>query len=215
MNNTRASRHHMVRQTLLSALILLSFAFALTTRAEDPKPEPLFNGKDLTGWKVPNPNPWWSVVDGVLVGQSDPSKKGSDLYTEKTYKDCVIECDVRFPDNIDSGIMLRKPTLQVQLGVSRSLKVDMTGSIYAKRKSDARAGYIGKAQGVDKLLKLNDWNHLKIEAKGNVFKTYLNGQHVLTFEAEDFKDAGPIGLQIHAGVEMKVEFKNLTVAELK
>lgn len=195
--------------------VLLVCVITLAARAEDPKPEPIFNAKDLTGWKAPTPNPWWTVVDGILVGQSDPAKKGHTLWTEKSWKDCVIEADVRFGDDIDSGFFLRQPSLQVQLGVSRSLKKDMTCSIYGKRKTDPKAGYIGQAKGTEKLLKLNDWNHIKIEAKANVFKTWLNGQHVLTFEAEEFKDAGPIGLQIHANVDMKVEFKNLTVAELK
>ena len=27
----------------------------------------IFNGRDLTGWKVPG-EPYWNVVDGVLVG---------------------------------------------------------------------------------------------------------------------------------------------------
>ncbi len=177
--------------------------------------EPLFNGKDLTGWKVPAENPWWKAVDGVLVGNSDEKKKGNVLYTEKSYKDVVVETEVRFPDDIDSGIFFRKPELQVQIGVSRSLKKDMTCSIYAKRKIDKGAHYIGVAQGVDKLLKLNEWNTIRTEIRGPVTKVWLNGTHVLTFEAEDFAGEGPIGLQIHPGVVMKVEFKNMKVGELK
>jgi len=31
----------------------------------------IFNGKDLSGWKVPADNKFWKVVDGVLVGEND------------------------------------------------------------------------------------------------------------------------------------------------
>jgi hypothetical protein len=72
--------------------------------------------------------PYWNVVDGVIVGENDAEKKGSMLYSEKPYGDVVVEGEVRFTGEIDSGIMVRKPELQVQIGVSRSLKKDMTCS---------------------------------------------------------------------------------------
>jgi hypothetical protein len=57
------------------------------------------------------------------------------LYTEKSYQDVVIECECRFNGEIDSGIMVRrdaagKKDIQMQIGVSRSLKKDMTGAFY-------------------------------------------------------------------------------------
>ncbi len=180
----------------------------------DVKLEPLFNGKDLTNFKVPDPNPWWKVVDGVLVGESDgvsaDQKKGNVIYTEKSYGDFALESDVRFADGIDSGFIYAKPELQVQIGVSRSLKVDMTGSIYYKGKYPPEA----RAKGVDKLLKLNEWNTLRMEVKGKVTNVWLNGQHVLTFDCPEQIKPSPIALQIHPGVKMKVEFKNLKIAEL-
>jgi hypothetical protein len=86
----------------------------------------------------------------------------------------------------------------------------MTGSIYYKGK------YPGRAQGVKELLKVGDWNTIRVEVKGKITNVWLNGQHVLTFDCpEETKAAAPIGLQIHPGVKMKVEFKNLKIAELK
>jgi hypothetical protein len=200
--------------TVMRLGVGLCLLCALVCRAEDEKPadvrlEPLFNGSDLKGFKAPTPNPWWKVVDGVLVGESDKDKKGNVMFTEKSYGDFVLESDVRFPDDIDSGFIYCKPELQVQLGVSRSLKVDMTGSIYFKGK------YQGMAKGVDKLLKLNEWNTIRMEVKGKVTKVWLNGQHILTWECPEAVKAGPIGLQIHPGVKMKVEFKEMKIGELK
>jgi Domain of Unknown Function (DUF1080) len=202
-----------VGRTFLSALIL-SLTLQGVLRAADEKPadvklEPLFNGKDLTGFKVPTPNPWWKVVDGVLVGENDEAKKGNVIYTDKSYGDFVLESEVRFPDDIDSGFIYGKPELQVQLGVSRSLKRDMTGSIYYKGK------YPGEAKGVDKLLKLNQWNTVRMEVRGKETKVWLNGRHVYTFDCPDEVKPAPIGLQIHGGVQMKVEFRNLRIGEIK
>lgn len=205
-------------KTALKCALLVLLVCAVG-RAEDKpadvKLEPLFDGKDLTNFKVPAPNPWWKVVDGVLVGESDgvsaDQKKGNVMYTEKAYGDFVLESDVRFGDGIDSGFIYAKPELQVQIGVSRSLKVDMTGSIYYKGKYPPEA----RAKGVDKLLKLNDWNTIRMEVKGKTTKVWLNGQQVLAFECPEETKASPVGLQIHPGVKMKVEFKNLKIAELK
>jgi hypothetical protein len=185
-------------------------------RAADVKLEPLLNANDLSGFKVPQPNVWWKVVDGVLVGESDgvsaDQKKGNVLYTEKSYQNFALESDVRFGNDIDSGfIYSKKPDLQVQIGVSRSLKVDMTGSIYYKGKYPPEA----HAKGVDKVLKVGDWNTIRMEVTGKVTKVWLNGAHVLTFDCPEEATAAPVGLQIHPGVKMKVEFRNLKIAELK
>ena len=207
-------------KALSTCVLVMMFLMTVVCRAEekpaDVKLEPLFNGKDLSGFKVPSPNPWWKVVDGVLVGESDgvsaDQKKGNVLYTEKSYDDFALEADVRFPNDIDSGfIYSSKPEMQVQIGVSRSLKVDMTGSIYYKGKYPPEA----RAKGVDKLLKLNEWNTMRMEVTGKVTKVWLNGTHVLTFDCPDEAKPAPVGLQIHPGVKMKVEFRNVKIGELK
>src|SRR6187399_2939688 len=120
-------------------------AFCFLANAADPPADgwvSLFNGKDLTGWKVPDPNPFWKVVDGVLVGENDEKLKGHVLHTEKSYTNFVLELEVRWTGEIDSGVMLREPELQVQFGVSRSLKRDMTGSFYVNKTSfQPKSGY--------------------------------------------------------------------------
>lgn len=172
----------------------------------------LFNGRDLTGWKIPEPNPFWKVSDGVLVGESDEKLKGSMLYTEKAYQDFILEADVRWKGDIDSGFMLRTPELQLQIGVSRSLKVDMTGSFYTG--GAEKYPVAGRAKGLEKALKPGEWNKFKIEAVGKVFKVWLNGEKITEYEDPKYKDAGPIGLQVHPGVAMKVEFRNLVLKPL-
>lgn len=191
--------------------------FPATGWAETPGEEVLFNGKDLTGWKVPTPNPFWKVVDGVLVGENDPAKKGSMLYTEKEYGDFELEAEAKWEGEIDSGFMMRKRTvdekipgdLQLQIGVSRSLKKDMTGSFYVGGYPEA-----GQAKEAGKVLKVGEWNAFRLVVKGDTVTVYLNGTKVSEYRDGRYGAAGPIGLQIHGGLAMKIEFRNLKLKAL-
>ena len=198
-----------MRRILLALLLVMVARIAPAADAKDDL-QPIFNGKDLTGWKVPADNKWWKVVDGVLVGENDEAKKGNMLYTEKSYGDVVVEAECRWSGEIDSGIMLRKPEIQLQIGTSRSLKRDMTCSFYAHGKYPDAA----RAKGVDKLLKEGDWNLIRFEAVGSKFTAWLNGQKVLEYEDPAFPNPAPIGLQIHPGLKMKVEFRNIKAKAL-
>jgi hypothetical protein len=195
-------------------LLLCFAALALIPRsAAAPEGfQVLFNGRDLTGWKVPQPNPFWKASDGVLVGENDEKLKGSMLYTEKSYQNFVLEAEARWKGDIDSGFMFRTPELQLQIGISRSLKVDMTGSFYTG--GAEKYPVAGRAKGLEKVLKPGEWNKFKIEAVGKVFKVWLNGEKITEYEDPNYKEAGPIGLQIHPGVVMKVEFRNLILKPL-
>jgi hypothetical protein len=58
----------------------------------------LFNGKDLTGWKIPEgDNGHWSVIDGVIDYDARSEAKGSkDLMSAKEYKDFKLHVEWRF-----------------------------------------------------------------------------------------------------------------------
>lgn len=172
-------------------------------------PEAIFNGSGLEGWKLQGA-PYWSVVDGVLTGQSDHKMRNSILWTERSYKDFSVEVDFRFSGDIDSGIFLRHENEQIQIGTSRSLKRDMTGSPYI----GSKRGYPQEASGVKDLLKPGDWNRMKIVAKGSAYSVSLNGSEVVEFVSETAKESGPVGLQVHPGVRMKIEFRAVTVESL-
>jgi hypothetical protein len=196
---------------LVIACLSLTVATAPASAADVPPTAnlpPIFNGTDLTGWKVPA-EPYWTVVDGVIVGQSDEQKKGSMLFTEKPYGDVIVEGEVRFTGEIDSGIMVRKPELQVQIGVSRSLKKDMTCSFYnGTYPEEARANRAAE------LLKVGEWNRIRVEAKGDTFTVWLNGEQVSQYKNAAYAEPAPIGLQIHGGLVMKVEFRDLRALAL-
>ena len=173
---------------------------------------PIFNGRDLTGWKWPVANPFWRVEHGVLIGESDGQLTENYLWTEKEYTDFVLEFEVRWTGEIDSGVELRKPSLQLQLGVSRSLKRDMSGSLYVGKP----AGYplAGQAKTAATLLHPEgQWNLFRLEAVGPSFTVWINGQQAVHYTDDKFPGAAPLGLQIHGGLKMKVEYRNLRAAE--
>ncbi len=202
---------------ILALSFLLSLSTVVSCPAAEPKLEPLFNGKDLTHFKADDAAGFWRVEDGVLIGENDAAKKGHYLWTQKEYRDFVLEFEVRFkgtpPRGADTGIEMRNPKIQLQLGVSGSLKVDMTGSFYTGGKpSYPEAGQAKEAKALMK--PEGEWNTFRIEAKGDTFRCWINGQKASEYTDAKFTGAAPLGLQIHGGVEMKVEFRNMKVAEL-
>ncbi len=197
------------RLVLACLVVTTVAAFAAESGTELP---PIFNGKDLTGWKAPEPNPFWKVVGGAIVGENDAAKKGSMLWTEEAYGDFVFECEARWSGEIDSGIMLRKPELQVQFGVSRSLKKDLTCSFYTG--GQVKYPEAGQAKDIEKRLKAGEWNKFRLEAKGTTFTVWLNGEQVSQYTDAKYAEAAPIGLQIHPGLAMKIEFRNIRAKTL-
>ncbi|MHA6248254.1 3-keto-disaccharide hydrolase [Pontibacter sp. CAU 1760] len=195
--------------TKLLLVITLLFTLALNP-AQEPDLKKIFNGKNLKGWVEPENNIWWRAGNGVLSAKSGPAKKGSILWTEKEYRNFTVQADFKMgAGTVDSGIFLRNENEQIQIGISGSLKRDMTGSPYIPGK-----GYPVEAAGVENLLRRDDWNTMRIQAQGKEYVVWLNGQEVLTYTSEDVPTKGPIGLQLHPGNEMSIDFRNIMVAEL-
>ncbi len=194
-------------------------ALIVSASAAEPKLESAFNGKDLAGWKTSGDDAFWTAADGVLTGENKEAfkdyKKGNMLYTEKSYQDVVIECECRFSGEIDSGIMVRKDAagkkdIQMQIGVSRSLKKDMTGAFYIGKYPEA-----GWAPKVATLWKSGEWNKIRFQAKGDTYSVWINGEQVSNYVDAGYPKAAPVGLQVHGGVKMKVEYRNVAVAEIQ
>ncbi|MEX2577868.1 MAG: DUF1080 domain-containing protein [Verrucomicrobiales bacterium] len=196
--------------TIRTALLFCApFLFLPSEVRAEEDFEPIFNGKDLDAWVVPENNIWWLVEDGVMQVRSGPEKKGSILWTKKDYEDFVVELEFKFGEGVvDSGVHIRNED-QIQIGISGSLKRDMTGSPYIPGK-----GYPVEAEGVEDLLELDDWNHMRIEARGMDYVCFLNGKKVMTYTSDSGIPKGPIGLQLHGNKDMAIDFRNIRVAEL-
>lgn len=199
----------------IQLVLILSLLCLGTLDAQDksPKMKSIFNGKTFKNWEVPEGNIWWTVNDGILSVVNDPKLTGSILWTKKQYKDFVVQLDFKFgKGTVDSGIFMRgdgADAPQIQIGISGSLKRDMTASPYVPKQ-----GYPVEAEGIAELLKMDDWNTMRAQAVGNEYTVWLNGKKVLTYALENAKLEGPIGLQLHPGKEMAIEFRNISAGKL-
>lgn len=182
----------------------------LSLFAQDPVLKSAFNGKNLKGWIVPENNIWWSVENGILRTKSGPDKKGSILWTDKEYTDFVFETDFRYDEGtVDTGIFLRSDTQQIQMGISGSLKRDMTGSPYIVGKK-----YPVEAQNVKEILKPKEWNTIKVIAIAGYYEVWLNNKHVMSYTSDSYVKTGPIGLQLHPNTEMTASFRNIKIGKM-
>ena len=192
-------------------------AGAVAGIAEEPKLVPLFNVKDLSNFKSEGATEFWRVENEILIGENNAEKKGHYLWTEKSYKDFALEFDVRWKPTtdrgVDTGIEMREPKIQLQLGISGSLRVDMSGSFYTGGKPAYPEA--GQAKEAKKLMRPEgEWNTFRIQAKGDTFTCWINGKKASEYTDPKFSGAAPLGLQIHGGAEMKCEYRNMKIAEL-
>lgn len=205
-----------MRIKIVLPLLALALGISTTTAAE-PNFRSLFNGKDLAGFKGEDSKGFWRVENGVLIGENDAAKKGNYLWTEQAYGDFVIEFDVRWKTTtergVDTGLEMRNPRVQLQLGVSGSLRVDMSGSFYTGGKPAYPEA--GQANQAKQLMKPEgEWNNFRIQAKGDTFTCWINGTKASELTDARFSGAAPLGFQIHPGVAMKCEYRNVRIAEL-
>ena len=196
-----------ISHTLIFLLLILGFG---QLNAQKSKMKKIFNGKNLEGWVVPAPASCWTVSKGVLLVKSEPTKKGAILWTEKSYQNFVLQAEFLMGEGtVDSGFFLRSENDQIQIGISGSLKRDMTGSPYIPK-----LRYPVEATGVKELLKPKEWNSLQIKVIGNTYTAYLNGKQVMTYTSEGMIASGPIGIQLHPGNEMSISYRKIMLAEL-
>ena len=68
---------------------------------------PLFNGKDLDGWKPLGGICTYEVSDGAIVGTVVKGSPSTYLSTEKEFSDFIFTCEMKWIVNSNSGIMFR------------------------------------------------------------------------------------------------------------
>jgi hypothetical protein len=222
-----------MRRILLRVAVLVGALIPSAGLSDDDKTPagftPLFNGKDLTGWKVRakgNPKVW-----GVEKGLLYVNGQGGDwLMTEKEYTDFELRLEFKLPKAGNSGVALRcglkgNPHLEAGMEIQllddpwyldeknyKGLKpTQKTGSIY---------GIVPPSK--DALKPVGEWNAMHITAKGPRISVELNGEKIVDADLRDHKDKakehkgmlntkGHLGLQSHDG---RVEFRRLYVKEL-
>lgn len=191
------------------AVILLLSAFAAP-----PKKQSIFNGKDLTGWKIYGTEKWF-VEKGLLVCESGPDKKYGYLATEKFYKNFDLSVEFLQEANGNSGIFFRSTIEGVKISgwqCEVAPKGNDSGGIY---ESYGR-GWLKKIDDdKENILKPGEWNKMRLRVEGDRVQTWLNGQPMVDITDEKIGKAnGSIALQIHDGGGIRVKWRKMVVQEL-
>ena len=88
------------------------------------------------------------------------------------------------------------------------------GDVGAKRRV---LGQLADDASLKGIIKINDWNQLHVIARGNLITVMINGKMMSQFVDEDPENReleGLMGLQMHVGPPMKVEFRNIYLKKL-
>ena len=200
---------------------------SLTSAEKEAGWKLLFNGKDYSGWKCNNGKPIAAPIeDGALV----PYKSGGYLIVyDKPFADFKFKCDVKMPEECNSGIFFRVGDLKnpVQTGFEAQV---LTGE--GTGMHDFGAIYDLVAPSVNRASKPGEWTNLEITCQGPHVSVAVNGKVVAKLNADEwtepgkrldgsshkFKDAvkdfprkGYLGFQDHGH---KVWYKNVKLLEL-
>lgn len=199
-----------MKKTIFSiAAILILSGFVLPQKKES-----LFNGKDLTGWKIYGTEKWY-VDNGQLVCESGPDKKYGYLATEKFYKNFDITVEFLQESNGNSGLFFRSTIEGTKITGWQCEVAPLghdTGGIY---ESYGRGWLKQIPDEKENILKPGEWNKLRLRVEGDRVQSWLNGEPMVDFTDEKIGKAnGSIALQIHDGGGIKVRWRNLIIEEL-
>ena len=187
----------------------------LTGKATDGAWVSLFNGKDLTGWKA-HGQERWTVDDGEIHGVAVTKEYGY-LSTEKTYRDFEMKAKFKAEGTGNSGIFYHSSLDGVDIkGVQ--VEVDPHPGMHTGGldESAGRGWLIQPNDAAEKALVVDGWNEVRAVVRGPHVQTWVNG-----VPAVDYTDPSPkytdglIALQLHAGGEGKMRFKDIVVREIQ
>lgn len=181
------------------------------------QPFQLFNGKDLTGWRLINPKQanGFKVVNGELV--NDPvNPEGQrvnfgNLRTDAEFEDFKLTLEVNVPEHSNSGVYLRG-IYEVQVVDSYGAKLDShnMGAVYSRITPTAAAEKKG-----------GEWQSMEIILCNRHISVTLNGVKIIDNKPvygptggamqADVMKSGPIYLQ---GDHGKVAYRNMVLTPI-
>lgn len=176
---------------------------------------PLFNGKDLTGWKLRKPDGQasWSVKDGILVNNVSGGKHGTDLVSEEKFRDFVLRYEYKIAQRANSGVYLRG-----------RIEIQVVDDYERARPTKGGNGAIYNLAPVAKFASkpAGEWQTAEVTIKGDKVTVILNGEKVhdsVTVEKatggeldKNMDQPGPIMLQ---GDHGSISFRKIEIKELK
>jgi len=170
-------------------------------------PEPLFNGKDLSGWEpVNNPDrSKWVVQDGALYNQD----RGSNIKTTRKFDDFQLHVEVNCPEHCNSGIYLRG-RYEIQVGTE--------GGTQPSHEMGAVYGYYPAA--VTMPLDSGNWQVFDITLVGRTVTVVRNGTKIhdnqeipgITGGALDSREGEPGPIFFQGDHDGGMKYRNITIS---
>jgi hypothetical protein len=200
----------MKKITFLLALALMS----MSVFAGGAGWKSLFNGKNLKGWTVHGTEKWY-VEDGLLICESGPDEAYGYLSTNKFYDDFELELQFLQEADGNSGVFFRSTFEGTKVSgwqVEVAPPNHDTGGIY---ESYGRGWLVQIPEEKEDILKMGEWNTMKIRVEGGQVTTWLNGEQMVNIEDEKIaRGKGAIALQIHDGGGIKVKWRDIKIKKL-
>ena len=182
----------------------------------------LYNGKDLSGWKTTGN--WLPQQDGSVLIQPRAGEKGWErydayLWSEKKYKDFVLDVEYSYPPEGNSGVYFRVADR------SQPVKTGIEAQILDSTKHEGpigphdHGGIIGTAAAAKNMSRPpHEWNRMVVTCIGSHLQVDLNGEQIIDTQLDQgaMKDrpmAGYIGFQDH-GEPNNLRFRNIRIREL-
>ena len=94
--------------------------------------QPVFNGKDWTGWAGPVDN--YEIVDGTIKCKPE---QGGTIFTKKEYGDFAARLEIRLPPGGNNGLAIRYP------GDGDTAYVGMAGRFDGSEDTQPEMAFIG------------------------------------------------------------------------
>ncbi len=178
-------------------------------------PEPLFNGKDLTGWEAAsNPaNNHWAAKDGELVNE----QRGSNLRTTRTFQDFKLHIEVNCPNVAPDGKQ-QLCNSGIYLRGRDEIQVGSEGGTLPSHEMGALYGFI--APKGDLPLGAGEWQIFDITLVGRTLTIVRNGTKIhdnveipgITGGALDSHEAEPGPFLLQGDHDPGMRYRNITVS---
>ena len=174
----------------------------------------LFNGENLDGWIIYGTEKWY-VEDYELVCESGPDKEYGYLGTKENFDDFILTLQFKQENNGNSGVFFRSSVDGTKV---KGWQVEVappglhSGGIY---ESYGRGWLIKPDSAKDSVVKMGEWNSMKIKVISDEVTTSINGTEMIKIKDSIIgKGIGGVALQIHDGGGIKVRWKNLKIQKL-
>ena len=195
------------------SFLLISLLFSCT-KNQKSETISLFNGENLDGWIIYGTEKWY-VEDYELVCESGPDKEYGYLGTEENFDDFILTLQFKQENNGNSGVFFRSSVDGTKV---KGWQVEVappglhSGGIY---ESYGRGWLIKPDSAKDSVVKMGEWNSMKIKVISDEVTTSINGTEMIKIKDSIIgKGIGGVALQIHDGGGIKVRWKNLKIQKL-